>query len=128
MSLLRLIDAVHPFIGGDFEAPLYVSFARAELEQVAFVVAKNSPKHAVNFTTISIINKGSDGLGNDVLASFNNDLNDPNSIDFVANQPTVIILSNATVPKGVTIAVTKVDNNAAVDLGFSSLVINERRF
>jgi hypothetical protein len=129
MSLLRLIDSVHPFIGGNFEAPMYISFARALLEQIAFVVSKDALKHLVNYTTITLINKGTDGLGNDIIFSINNNLNDPESIDFIANKPTIIEIDDALIPQGgLTVSVTKVDNNAPIDLGFSAIVINERRF
>lgn len=133
MSLLRVVDVYTPFAPGDGEYPLYIASDRAKIESIVFMVGKTRLRGNPNFTTISIINKGTDGLGNTVIFSINSNSLDPSSIDFIEFVPTIAINRDdpsAHIPlqKGSVLTLKKEDNAGNIDLGASSIIINERRF
>jgi hypothetical protein len=126
MSLARLLDYNFPVLLS-FEIPLYICLENAILEIGEMVTELSIAKHSTNYTTVELINKGNDGLGSDIIATFNTDINDVDSIALTAFIPTTLFI-NQQVTKGDVVAVKKTDNSGAINFGFSSFVINERRF
>lgn len=58
--------------GTDDERPVFVAPCSAELTQVCLVNASAIATDAVSYTTISLVNKGSDGTANNTIASIDN--------------------------------------------------------
>jgi hypothetical protein len=133
MSLLRIVDIYTPLFGGDIEVPIYFSIARAKIESAVFMVGKTALKTTPNYTTLNFIDKGIDGTGTDIIFSINNNSGDPEAIDFIEFQPTIVVDkddpdSYIDIVKGHVYILQKEDNAAGVNLGASSVLVNERRY
>lgn len=127
MSLSRAFDYTF-VIASIFEVPVYVATDNAIIESFGFAVQVNGLKDAVNNSTISAINKGNDGTGNEIIFSMTNDDNNPDAIDFLALIPILVEGLNHTVTKGDVVILKKTENGAGNNLGLSSIIVTERRF
>jgi hypothetical protein len=126
MALSRLID-LFSFLGAAVDEFLIYSAKErnAIIEEIIITPEKTLAKHAITYTTIQIINKGRDGAGSDILASVTTNIADPDAIDFTASVAYFIPM-NIEVTIGDNISLKKIDQNVP-DLGFSNIVVSERR-
>lgn len=121
MSLLRIIDVVFiPFNDSD-EMPFFSAIEDEEVEEINFMCTKSIPESQSNYTTITFIDKGIDGIGNTIIATLSNI--DQNIVAFQLYRFSV----NYKFVKNNVISVKKVDVGGVIQLGVTSFTINGRR-
>jgi len=127
MSMLRAFDYVFPLLGGDIEIPIHLCYQNAIIETAIFSHEKDVPDSNILYTQLQIIDKGLDGTGNDLIKYVTNNPDDTEN--YIRFSPFVIheLLSNAPVEKNHVYSIKKVDTGGNVDLGITTLLINERR-
>lgn len=124
MSLSRSIDLTF-FINSSFEIPIYLAIRNAKIEIFSITPQSSLAKDAVNYMTISIINKGNNGLGTEEIAKFTSNSADPEAIDFVGFIAHIKEIDYQ-VTKDDVIAF-KVVENGICNLGLCSILLQERR-
>jgi len=128
MSMLRAFDYVFLLTGGEIEVPVYICFANANIESIVFAHEKDVPDSNVLYTEMQIIDKGLDGLGNDILWYVTNNPDDgEHFISFVSYKIHELLL-NKIVTKNHVYTMKKIDTGGNIDLGTTNLIINERRY
>jgi hypothetical protein len=125
MSIERSID-VNYDLDTDYDFPIYASGQISKLKKAILAPAKSVAKHAVDYTTVQLVDKGLDGTGSTVICEWNNNSADSDAVDFVEFVALPITIDYS-VARGSVVQLVKTDAAAAVDLGNSAISISERR-
>jgi hypothetical protein len=113
-------------VGPDGELPVFASNVGAiTVESITLVPTKTVEKHEVNFATFEFIDKGSDGKGNNIIASVDTNINNVKSVDFIANVKTSINVIPYLLAHALILKVT--NNGTPIDLGWTLIIIRARR-
>jgi len=126
MSLLNAVD-LNADYSGALSAPVCIAHEPCMIESLQFVSPNTVAKHAVNYTTVEFIDRGVDGTGSTVIATFNTNDADPDAIDITGFVQVDLETNNYELQPGSVIEAKKTDAAGAVNLGIGITLFGIRR-